>query len=108
MRIATSEKRFSASADHEMCNGGHGRFHCVRFASVRSVTTALSGESGVAIWRRSDRNRKGLDPTFCKTSACYSAELSAVSTARRKGLTCEAGDFLISDFVAGCDTKITV
>ncbi len=66
-----SDKR----ADHEMCSSDHGRLRCVRFASVRSVTTALSGESGTAVWHRSDRDRKGFDPTFCKTSACYSAKV---------------------------------
>jgi hypothetical protein len=39
------------SADHEMCGSDHGRYDCVRFASVRGVTTALSGESGATIWR---------------------------------------------------------
>jgi hypothetical protein len=72
------------SADHEMCSSDHGRFHCVRFASVRSVTTALSGEGGAAIWRRSDRDRKGFDSTFYETPACYSAKVRAVSAARRR------------------------
>ena len=67
------------TADHEMRSSDHGRFYCVCFARVRSVTTALSGESGAAIWPRSDRNRKGFDPTFCKTSDCYSATVIAVS-----------------------------
>ena len=67
------------SADHEMCSSDHCRRHCVRFASVRSVPTALSGESQPAIWRRSDRDRKGFDPTLCKTTACYSAKVKAVS-----------------------------
>src|SRR6478752_7326003 len=72
------------TADHEMCTSDHGPFDCVRFASVRSVTTAYSGESGAAIWGRSDHDRKGFDPTFCKTSACYSAKVRAVSAARRR------------------------
>ena len=72
------------TADHEMSTSDHGPFHCVRFASVRSVTTALSGESGAAIWHRSDRDRKGFDPTSCKTSACYSAKVRAVSATRRR------------------------
>ena len=75
---------FDKSADHEMCSSNHGRFHCIRFASVRSVTTALSGESGAAIWYRSDRDRKGFDPTFCKTNACYSAKVRAVSAATHR------------------------
>lgn len=72
------------SADHEICSSDHGRFHCVRFTNVRSVTTALSGESRAAIWHRSDRDRKGFDPTFCTTSACYSAKVSTVSAATRR------------------------
>jgi hypothetical protein len=51
------------TADHEMSTSDHGPFYCVRFASVRSVTTTLSGESGAAIWHRSDRDRKGFDST---------------------------------------------
>jgi hypothetical protein len=38
------------TADHEMSTSDHGPFHCVRFASVRSLTTAHSGESDAAIW----------------------------------------------------------
>jgi hypothetical protein len=73
---------FDKSADHEMCSSDHGRFRCVRFTSVRGATTALSSESGAAIWRRSDRDRKGFDPTFRKTSACNSAKVRAVSAAK--------------------------
>jgi len=69
------------SADHEVCSSDYGRFHCVRFTSVRGATTALSSESGAAIWQWSDRDRKKSDPTLCKTSACYSAKVSAVSAA---------------------------
>ena len=69
------------TADHEMCTSDHGPFHCVRFPSVRSVTTALSGESGAAIWHRNDRDRKRFDPTTCKTSSCYSAKVRAASDA---------------------------
>ena len=76
------------TADHEMCTNDHGPFHCVRFASVRSVTTTLSGESGAAIWHRSDRDRKGFDPTFCKTSGCYSAKLRAVSATNTEAFAC--------------------
>jgi hypothetical protein len=39
------------SAEHEKCSSDHGRFHCVRFTSVRGATTALSSESGAAIWQ---------------------------------------------------------
>ena len=84
------------SADHEICSSDHCRFHCVRFASVRSVSTALSGESGAAIWRRTDRDRKGFDPTFCKTSACCSAKVSAVSAAKAQVLTCVTGAFSLA------------
>ena len=76
------------TADHEMCTSDHGPFHCVRFASVRSVTTTLSGESGAAIWHRSDRDRKGFDPTFCKTSGCYSAKIRAVSATNTEAFAC--------------------
>jgi len=72
------------SADHETCSSDHGRFHRVRFTNVRSVTTALSSESGAPIWHRNDRDRKGFDPTFCKTSACYSAKVNTVSAATRR------------------------
>jgi len=72
------------TVDHEMCTSDHGPFHCVRFASVRSVTTAHSGESDAAIWHWSDRDRNGFDPTFCKTSACYGAKVRAGSAARRR------------------------
>ena len=82
------------TADHEMCSSDHCRRYCVRFAGVRSVPTALSGESQPAIWRRSDRDRKGFDPTFCKTSARYSAEeIRAVSAARRRHSACGTGAF---------------
>ena len=74
------------SVDYEMCSSDHGRLRCVRFESVRSATTALSGESGATIWRRSDRYRKGSNPTFCKTSACYSAEINAVSAANTQAV----------------------
>jgi hypothetical protein len=90
------------SADHEMCSSDHGRFHCVRFASVRSVTTALSGESSAAIWRRSDRDRKGFDPTFSKTSACYSAKVRAVSAARRRQSRLRDRSFLTSILSVRC------
>ena len=76
------------SADHEMCSSDHRRFNCVRFASVRSVTTALSGESQPAIRRRSDRDRKGFDPTLCKTTACYSAKVKAVSATNTEAFAC--------------------
>jgi hypothetical protein len=76
------------TAEHEMSTSDHGPFHCVRFAGVRSVTTALSGESQPAIWRRSDRDRKGFDPTFCKTSACYSAKVRAVSATNTEAFAC--------------------
>jgi hypothetical protein len=39
------------TADHEICSSDHGRFHCVRFASIRGLPTAFSGESGAAVWR---------------------------------------------------------
>jgi hypothetical protein len=39
---------FDKSAGHEMCSSDHGRFHCIRFASVRGFATAFSGESGAA------------------------------------------------------------
>ena len=39
------------SANYEMYSSDHGRFHCVRFTSVRGATTAFSGESVAAIWR---------------------------------------------------------
>jgi hypothetical protein len=74
------------TADHEMSTSDHGPFHCVRFASVRSVTTALSCESGAAIWHRSDRDRKGFDPTFCKTSGCYSAKIRACISHEHGGI----------------------
>jgi hypothetical protein len=74
------------SVDYEMCSSDHGRLRCVRFESVRSATTALSGESGATIWRRSDRYRKEPNPTFCKTSACYSAEINAVSAANTQAV----------------------
>ena len=80
-----------------MCSSDHRRLHCVRFASVRSVATALSSESQPAIWSRSDRDRKGFDPTFCKKSACYSAKLRAVSAARRRHLACVTGAFSLFD-----------
>jgi len=63
-------------------------FNCVRFANVCSVTTALSSESQPAIWRGSDCDRKGCDPTFRKTSACYSAKVSAASAARPQARAC--------------------
>jgi hypothetical protein len=72
------------TGDQEMCTSDHGPFHCVRFASVRSLTTAHSGEGDAAIWHRSDRDRKEFDPTFCKTNACYDAKVRAVSVARRR------------------------
>ena len=90
------------SADHEMCSSDRGRFHCVRFASDRSVTTALSSESGAAIWRRSDRDRKGFDPTFYKTSACYSAKVRAVSAVRRRQSRLRDRSFLTSILSARC------
>jgi hypothetical protein len=37
------------SARYEMCSSDHNRFHCVRFASVRGVATALSSEGDAAI-----------------------------------------------------------
>jgi hypothetical protein len=40
---------FDKSANHEVCSSDHSRFHCVRVASIRGVTTAFSGESGAAI-----------------------------------------------------------
>ena len=79
------------TADHEMSISDHGPFHCVRFAGVRSVTTTLSGESGAAIWHRSDRDRKGFDPTFCKTTLWYSAEVIAVSAKNTQALACVTG-----------------
>src|SRR5215208_1650236 len=69
---------------HEMCSSDYRPVHCVRFANVRSVTTALSGESQSAVWRGSDRDRKRFNPIFCKTNACYGAKLSAASAARRR------------------------
>jgi hypothetical protein len=81
------------SADHEICSSDHGRFHCVRFASVRSVTTALSGESGAAIWRRSDCDRKGFSPAVSEKSACYRAAIAGVSAATRRAITCVTGIF---------------
>ena len=76
------------TADHEMSTSDHGPFHCVRFASVRSVTTTLSGKSGAAIWHRSDRDRKGFDPTFCKTSGCDTAKVRAVSATNTEAFAC--------------------
>jgi len=72
------------TADHAICSSDYRRLHCVRFASVRSVATAVSSESQPAIWCRSDRDRKPFDPTFCKTNACYSAKVRSVSAARRR------------------------
>src|SRR6478736_1377253 len=72
------------TAEHEMFTSDHGPFHCVRFPSVRGVTTALSGQSGPAIWRRSDGDRNGFDPTGCKTGGCYSAKVRALSATRRR------------------------
>jgi hypothetical protein len=97
------------SADHEMCSSDHGRFHCVRFASVRSVTTALSGESGAAIWRRTDRDRKGFDPTFCKTSACCSAKVSAVSAEKTQALTCvkELSHLCYSELIIAIESELS-
>jgi hypothetical protein len=84
------------SADHEMCSSDHIRFHSLRFAGIGSVTTALSGESGAAIWRRNDRDRKRFKPTFCKTSACYSAKVRAVSATRDAGTRLCNRSFLTS------------
>jgi hypothetical protein len=81
------------TADHEMSTSDHGPFHCVRFASVRSVTTPLSGESGAPIWRRSDRDRKGFDPTFCKTSGCYTAKVRVVSATNTEAFACVIKEF---------------
>jgi hypothetical protein len=101
---ATPRKNFYLSmpwepdttAHHEMSTTDHGRFHCVRFANVRSVTTALSGESQPPLWRRSHRDRKGIDPTFGKTSVCFSAKLSAVSAAETQAIACVTGAFSLS------------
>jgi hypothetical protein len=95
------------SADHETCSSDRGPFHCVRFASVRSVTAALSGESGAAIWRRSDRDRKGFDPTFCKTSARYSAKVRAVLAARPRHFACVTGAFspLFPELIIAIETR---
>src|SRR4029077_18861327 len=81
------------TADHEMCTSDHGPFHCVRFASVRSVTATLSGESGAAIWHRSDRHREGFDPAFCKTSGCYTAKVRACISYETQALACVTGAF---------------
>ena len=81
------------TADHEMSTSDHGPFHCVRFASVRSITAALSGESGAAIWHGSDRHRKGFDPAFCKTSGCYTAKVRARISHETQALACVTGAF---------------
>lgn len=77
-----------------MCSSSDpGRFPCVCFASLRSVTTAFSGKSGATVWQRSDRHRKRLDRTSCETSACYSAKVSAVSARARRRFACATGAF---------------
>ena len=86
------------TADHEMCSSSdYDRFHCVRFTSVRSVTTAVSGEDRPAIYWRSDHHRRRFSPTVYETSACYSAEISAVSAATRRRFACVNRGFLTSD-----------
>jgi hypothetical protein len=90
------------TADHEMCSSDHGCFHCVRFASIRGLPTAFSGESSASVWRRSDRYRKRFGPTSYEASACYSAEISAVSAATRRRFACVTGAFspLVPRFAA--------
>jgi hypothetical protein len=67
-----------------MCSNDRSSFHCIRFARIRSFTTASSGQSLAAIWWRSDRDRKRFDPASCEQSGSRSAEVRAFSAARRR------------------------
>ena len=85
-----------------MCSSGYNRFRCVSFASVLGLTAVVSCESIAAIWWRSDRDRKRFDTASREQSACYSAEVRAVSAATRRRAACATGAFspLLPSFVA--------
>jgi hypothetical protein len=39
------------TANHEVRSTNCDRLHCVRFAGIRGLPAAFSGESSAAIWR---------------------------------------------------------
>ena len=77
-------------------------FPCVCFASIRSITTAFSGENGTTVCRGGDRHRKRFDRTSCETSACYSGAITTVSATRRRRFRLRDRSFLtlLRGFVA--------
>src|SRR2546430_3915979 len=86
-----------------MCsNSDPSPFPCVCFASIRSITTAFSGENGTTVCRGGDRHRKRFDRTSCETSACYSSAITTVSATRRRRFRLLGRSFLtlLTGFVA--------
>ena len=86
-----------------MCSSSDpSRFPCVCFASIRSITTAFSGENGTTVCRGGDRHRKRFDRTSCETSVCYSGAITTVSATRRRRFRLRDRSFLtlLTGFVA--------
>src|SRR5436309_15871063 len=80
-----------------MCSNDRNSLLCVRVARIRRFTAAASGQSLTAVWWRTDRDRKRFDQASCEQSACSSAEVRAVSAARRSACRLHDRSFLTSD-----------
>ena len=71
------------SGEHEVCSHVRNRVHRVCIANICGFATALPGEAGATVWRRSNCDRGRFDSIFCWRSSHYSAEIELCLVAGR-------------------------